>query len=78
VEGDTKMTWFIGIMIVIFLLFFIAMIYVEKIKDREQRDPVFLEKMEVWRRKWNPKIDFFENLFMWVFAIGLILFVYLR
>lgn len=72
------MIWFIGVMSIIFFLFFWAMIYTEKFKDREQQDPRFMARMEVWRKKWNPRLDFLENLFMWTFAICLIIFVYLR
>jgi hypothetical protein len=69
-----KFATFMGIL---FLLFFWMMILAIKFKQREKNDPIFFEKAEKWRYKWNPKIDFFENLVGWLFALFIFYYIYL-
>jgi Ca2+/Na+ antiporter len=71
------MAWFLGSMGIIALLVFAAICIVDRLQIREGKDLVFHEKMERFRMKWDPKITFFENLFMWIFVLAFIYFIYL-
>lgn len=71
------MVWFIGIMLILFCLFFWALIFTIKFKQREENDPELMTKMEKWRKKWNPKIDFIENLSLWIFGLVVIYLIFL-
>lgn len=63
------MIWVIGGLFAIFILFFIALIAVERFKIREQNNPKIMERNEEVRKKWGPKTDFIITVFMWVFII---------
>lgn len=71
------MKWFIGIMGFLVLIAFIGIVSVDKIMIREDREPAYHEKWERIRKRWSPKITFFENLLGWIFAILVIYFIYL-
>jgi hypothetical protein len=69
--------WFIGGMCAIFLLLFVGICLVDKVHIRENKDPEYHEKWERIRKRFSPKITFFENLIGWIFALLVIYFIYL-
>lgn len=64
-------------MTIIAVLVFSLGIYIEKFKQREAKDIHLQAKMEKWRSRWNPRIDFMENAIVWIFAILVIYYIYL-
>lgn len=53
------------------------LLIVIKMSVKETKDPVFKEKMDGIRIRWDPRIKFFENLFAWVLVLVFIYFIYL-
>lgn len=71
------MAWFMGIFLSIWVLLYILFLFVVKLSHREKADPFFKRKMDGFRIRWDPKIRFFENLFIWIFVLAFIYFIYL-
>lgn len=64
-------------MLTIYLVFFVASGLIQRTIEREKKDPEYSKKMDKWREKWMPKLDFIENLFIWIFGLAVIYFVFL-
>jgi hypothetical protein len=62
---------------VIFLLLFIGICVVDKVMLKESKDPVYHGKWQGIRKRWSPKITFFENLFGWILALIIFIYFYL-
>lgn len=73
-----KLAWYLGGTGVLFFLLFCGICIVDKMTMREDKDPEFHEKRERIRKKWSPKITFFENLAGWIFALLFIYYIALR
>jgi uncharacterized membrane protein len=70
------MSWY-WFFLLIWVVAYILFLVVVKLSVREKKDSAFKEKMDKLRVKLDPRITFFENLFTWVFVLGLIFVIYI-
>lgn len=64
-----------GFVIIMLLLLFGLMIATIKMREREETNPLFHEKMERFRKISNPVWNVGSNLFWWVIALLLLYFI---
>lgn len=71
------MSSFIAIFALACVVVFALICLVSWLSEKEKKDTRFKEKMDKLRQRLDPRIHFFENLFLWVFVILVIYFIYL-
>jgi hypothetical protein len=73
------MWWYIGIIVSVYLAFWVIGGFLQLMKERERKDPEYVKKMDKHRKKWIPKFDKLENIFVWCFGLAIIFaFIYFQ
>jgi hypothetical protein len=68
---------FLAIFAIACVVVFALICLVAWLMEKEKKEPEFKAKMDKLRTRLDPRIHFFENLFLWVFVIAVIYFIYL-
>lgn len=71
------MWWYLGIVFAIAFILWVGSGFLQRMIERERKDPEFAKRMDIHRTKWVPKMDFVENLIGWIFGLVLIYFIFL-